>query len=417
MKDRADNKDTKKLTKKTSGSFTDKLTDKLTEKPVAKSTLIKRPLVNRGIEAPVKNAYIKAYMKQQTESKNQTPKTVSAEKITVEKVVEKSGSRKAAEFLILIGKEDAAKVLKHLSEDEVNGITKEIAKISFIKDKEAKHILEEFGYLIKTKDLVARGGNEKAKEMLVTAFGADKGTAIFSRIEKRTLPHPFSFLKDLEVDQVVTLLKDESPRVISVVLAHLEHSLAARILSSLSVENQKDVAKRIATIQKIAPEIIQTIEANLRERVRLQGKVVTQEVNGRAALLAIMKHFDVSQERQLIEELEKNDTDLAESLRKSLFTFEVVQRIRDKDVQKLLQNYNEKELALILKGKSEEHKKYIYKNVSQRRRELIQFEYENWGEVLKSEVDKATVDFLNYIRKEAEQGAIHILDKNEDYVS
>ena len=67
------------------------------------------------------------------------------------------GYTKAARFLMLLGKEEAARVMKHLDEQEVAGITKEIAQVDKIESTEATKILEEFGYLIKTQDLVARG--------------------------------------------------------------------------------------------------------------------------------------------------------------------------------------------------------------------------------------------------------------------
>ena len=60
------------------------------------------------------------------------------------------GYSKAARFLMLLGKEEAARVMKHLDEEEVAGITMEISQVDKIEATEATSILEEFGYLIKT---------------------------------------------------------------------------------------------------------------------------------------------------------------------------------------------------------------------------------------------------------------------------
>jgi len=126
--------------------------------------------------------------------------------------VRDKGYRKAAEFLMLLGKEDASKVLQHLHEDEVTGIMREIAQIQKIDGEQANRVLEEFGYLMKTRDLVARGGIEAARSILVSAFGEEKGAAILDKIRERTIPHPFAFLMDLEFEQLLLVLKDESPR-------------------------------------------------------------------------------------------------------------------------------------------------------------------------------------------------------------
>src|SRR6056297_549755 len=55
------------------------------------------------------------------------------------------GHKKAAKLLLLLGKEQAAIVLKHLSQDEIEKVTGEIAKIKRIEKAEAEKILEEFG--------------------------------------------------------------------------------------------------------------------------------------------------------------------------------------------------------------------------------------------------------------------------------
>ena len=79
------------------------------------------------------------------------------------------GYTKAARFLMLLGKEEAARVLKHLSASEVESIAYEIARVDRVDEKEAQKILEEFGCLAKSKELVATGGLEQAKKLLLAA--------------------------------------------------------------------------------------------------------------------------------------------------------------------------------------------------------------------------------------------------------
>ena len=82
-----------------------------------------------------------------------------------------AGYRKAAQFLMLLGKDEAARVLRHMSAEEVEGITREIARTQHIEEKEASKVLEEFGFIRETKDLIAQGGIEKAQEMLIASVG------------------------------------------------------------------------------------------------------------------------------------------------------------------------------------------------------------------------------------------------------
>jgi flagellar motor switch protein FliG len=327
-----------------------------------------------------------------------------------------SGFKKAAILLILLGKEYASRVLSHLSEEEALGVAREIAQTKQVNEKEAKKVLDEFGYLLKVKDLLARGGLDKAKEMLVIAFGENKGDEFYKRILEKTVPHPFAFLNDLPFDQVFSLVKNESPSVISVILSHIDPSLSSRILGALPGEKQKEIVVRVAKMDKIPPEVLRRTEEVLREKARTQGDVVTQEVDGKSAITEILKHMDVSKEKNILEDLESSNPELAEELEKRLFTTDVVHRIPGKDLQKILHIFEDKEIALLLKGKDQGFKDRIIQNVSARRGEIIKEEFKGIGKILKSEVDKIDGEFLNTVRDMANKKEITIIENNDEYI-
>jgi flagellar motor switch protein FliG len=326
------------------------------------------------------------------------------------------GYRKAAEFLMLLDRDDASKVLTHLTEEEVTGIMREIAQIQHIDTDQAHKVLEEFGYLMKTRDLVARGGVEAARNILVAAFGEEKGDTILAKIRERTIPHPFAFLMDLEFEQLLLLLKDESPPVLAMILPHLEPALAARVVASVPRDTQVFIARRIAAIEKIDPEILRRAEDTLREKIRLQGTIVTQEIDGKAALANILSHMDISREEDLIESLERQDGPLAEEIRKRLFGIDVVLKLRDMELQAVLRDYADGELVLILKGVPPEVKEKLLSNVSARRREIILYELSLLGPVRRSDVDKAIGEFLEYLRREVEQGNLALARGDDELI-
>lgn len=326
------------------------------------------------------------------------------------------GYRKAAQFLVLLGKEDASKVLKHLSEEEVTGIMREIAQTRDIGGEEAHQVLEEFGYLMKTRDLVARGGIDAARSILLATFGEEKADAMLARIRERTIPHPFAFLMDLEFEQLLLVLKDESPQVLAMILPHLAPAVAAKVVGSLPRDSQVIVARRIAAIEKIDPEILRRAEETLREKIRLQGTIVTQEIDGKTALANILSHMDTSREEDLIGSLGREDLTLADEIRKRMFSIDVVLKIRDIELQGVLRDYADQELVLILKGVPPAVKEKLLANVSTRRRELILDEVDVRGPVRRSDVDKAIGEFLDYLRAEVESGAITVARADDELV-
>jgi flagellar motor switch protein FliG len=324
-----------------------------------------------------------------------------------------TGYRKAAQFLMLLGKDEAARVLRHMSAEEVEGITLEIARTQHIEEKEASKILEEFGYIRETKDLIAQGGIEKAQEMLIASIGAERAEKILVKVRKDMAPPPFTFMQDIDIHQAITLLREESVPVAALILAHLQPKLAARILQALSPEVQHEVVPRIAKMQKVDAEVIRKAEEILRSKVREHGQPVTDEVDGRAALTEILRFMDPGKEQAILADLEPN---MANQIRKNLYTIDVVFQLPDKNLQKVMRDYADKELALVLKGVEEQVRQRLLSSISERRRELLRLEEDALGQTRKSELDRAIQDLLEYIQLLEQKGDIVILREREKFV-
>ena len=334
----------------------------------------------------------------------------------VKEVTRDQGYRKAAEFLTLLGRDEAARVMKHLSEDEVAGIADQIARITSIEKDKARKLLEEFGYIARTKDLVSRGGLDTAQDILVAAFGEEKGHTILNRIRARTVPHPFSFLLDLDPDQVFLMLKDESPAAVATILPHIEPGLAAQLLARYDPRMQVQIAARVARVERVSPDVLQRVEEALRDKARNQGSVVTREIDGRAALAEILQCMDVVGENAILEELSTENAELSEEIKRRLLTMDVVLSMSDVDLQSVLRDYEDREIALILRGVSEEIGARILTSVSSRRREAIRSEDTFVGSAQRSDVPRATQEFLDYLRKQNAEGAIRLVRDRDDLV-
>ena len=334
----------------------------------------------------------------------------------IKDTVRDTGFEKAAKFLIVLGKKEASRILKHLSQEEIEGVAGEIARIRKVEHREAVKIIKEFGYLMKIPENRAQGGLERAREMLFTAFGEEKGKKMFEKIQERTIKDPFSFLYDLDFSQVMSLLKHESVPVIGAILSYMEPRFAAKILTALPTAVQKSVAGRIARITKISPEILRKAEKSLKEKIKTQGEVTSQEIDGQEALISIMKFLNLGTEKMILEELAGVDPELSQSLKERLFTMDVTLRMRDMDLQSILRDFTDQEIALLLKGQDEDIKRTILKNLSERRKLIVKAEYDALGKVKKSDADGMARDFLNYIRKSVEKGDTLIMEKDDEYV-
>src|SRR4051812_3718908 len=87
-------------------------------------------------------------------------------------------------MLILLGDKSSAEIIKQLSEDEVQAVSREIARLDAINAEQAENLLEEFYQMNMAHDFVVRGGLEYAKKMLHHAFGPEVAKKLIDRVSK-----------------------------------------------------------------------------------------------------------------------------------------------------------------------------------------------------------------------------------------
>ncbi len=326
------------------------------------------------------------------------------------------GYRKAAKFLLLLGKKEAAEVLKHFSDEEIKAITREIASIKRVSTGESVSILEEFGYLRPKKPYIANGGVEAARELVCYALGEDKGLEIFNKVLPFGGEKPFSFLEDLENEQLIMVLRKESVAVLAVIFSYIDPVRASVVLEALHPDVQKQIVLRMSGLKKVAPEAVRAIESTLIERIRTQGKVVTEEIDGSKVLASILKNMNLSDEDRILSELAEVDEDISREVKEKLFTVDTVLDLRDKDLQKVLRDYSDKEIAVLLKGRIDRFREKVLRNLSSRRAEFVKMEEESLGPMLRSEVDKVMKDFLDYLRELESRGSILFTGRKDEYI-
>ena len=328
--------------------------------------------------------------------------------------------KRAAQFMMLIGSEEASKILSRLDAVQVEAISKEIVSIKSISQEEAEAVLKEFRSLLSPSygySGSSFGGVEEARKLLYAAFGPEKGEAMLVNAVPEVKENPFDFLTDFTGEQLAMLFRSESPAACAMVFSRLPPKLTASALANTSPERKMEIVRRIARLKESSPEVIERTAAALKEKARHLGRSDTSvgEIDGKGVLAAILKHSDLSFGGRLLEELEENDPSLSREMKDRLYTLEDVALASDRPIQEKLRSMEDREIALLLRGRSEAFTQKILWNISSTRTERIKEESEIMGPVPKIEVEAAAREFLAWFRLNREEGRIVML-KDEDVI-
>ncbi len=325
------------------------------------------------------------------------------------------GIEKAAKFLLLLGQDEAANVIRHLKPQEIENISRAIAKITHIDTAEANAILLEFGWLAKTSGKSFDGGADTAERMLTAAFGEEKAREVLKKAVPDT-HKPFTFLNEFSAKQVMSLLKDESSQVLALIIPYIEPKLASSLIGELPIARRTEVVKRIAKLERMDNEVLFKVEEVLKNKLAKQGRPETMDhIDGASVLAGILRHAGTELEGSILADIREDNPELSQDIRERLFTAEDLLRVSNKDVQKGLRDLGERDIALILKGKSQALRDKFLSNVSQSKRTIILEEYDIMGTVRRDEVDKATRSCIDYFKKRWEAGKL-VLEGDEDLI-
>ncbi|MCC5912024.1 MAG: flagellar motor switch protein FliG [Clostridiaceae bacterium] len=321
---------------------------------------------------------------------------------------EMTGKEKAAILLISLGPEYSAQIFKHLSDEEIEELTLEIANMRKVAPNEKEKIMDEFYQICVAQEYISEGGINYAKDVLEKALGSQKAMDIINKLTASLQVKPFDFARKADPSQLLNFIQNEHPQTIALILSYLPAGQSAQILSALPQGKQTEVATRIATMDRTSPEIIKEVESVLEKKLSALVSQDYTSAGGVQSIVDILNSVDRGTEKNIMDTLEMQDADLAEEIRKRMFIFEDIINLDSTSIQRFIREIENNELATALKGATEEVANVIYANMSKRMAEMIKEDMEFMGPVRLRDVEEAQQKIVNIIRKLEESGDIII---------
>ncbi len=315
--------------------------------------------------------------------------------------------QKAAIALVAFGTEVSANVLKTLSDADVEKITIEIANLNDVPAEIEERVIEDCYQIFMARQYITQGGVDFAKGILEKAVGSKKASDILARLESAFRTSGFNLLKNIDAKQLVSFLQNEHPQTIALILSQLAPHQSAGVLSELPSEMQAEVALRVATMEKISPEILKELESTLEGQ--FDASVGDLSTSGGAKTMAeILNLIESSAEKNILQSIEGENPDLAAEIKNMMFVFDDLVLLDDRSIQRLLKEVETKDLSIALKAASDEVREKIYSNVSERVSVMIKEEMEFMGPMRLSDVEAAQQRIVEAVRQLEEEGQVVI---------
>jgi flagellar motor switch protein FliG len=320
------------------------------------------------------------------------------------------GLHKAAILMIMIGDEASSAILRQLDEDEIQTISREIARIHSLNSEEAEGTLEEFYQMAVAHDYAIKGGIDYARKVLMTAFGPEQAKKMLDRLIRTLGNETLSFdaLQKTDPQQLAKFIHSEHPQTIALILSHLNPSQAAGLLFSLPGEIRADVALRMASLDQISPEIVSKIAVVIGSKLKSLGELSREAYGGVHAVAEMFNRLDSNTSREILEGIERVNPGLVETIRHLMFVFEDLLLLDVNAIREVRAKVDRKILTVALKGTSEQMKNHMLQAMSERESEMLREDMDALGPIKIKEVEAAQQQIIAVVRQLESDGAISL---------
>ena len=312
-----------------------------------------------------------------------------------------TGIQKAAVILSTLDADSAANLIKEFNDEEIAAISGEMTKFDRIDKELVETVLNDLSDELKLNKKAVKYDNNSFKKLLTKAVGAQKSEEILTSVEDGTLfPAPFYPLRESSEEELLRILVGEHPQTIALVLTYVDSQRAAKVLVQFPAELQADIIMRIATMEPPPVKLLYQVNEVVLSKVKNEDRRQKTPARKRFKLASeIISGMEGPADKNVVDLISRKNPELADEIKKLLFTFEDVVFVQDEAFRKVLTEVDNGLIALALKTANEETAKKFFSNMSKRVGDAVREEQELLGPRLLSEVEAAQQQIVDAIKR------------------
>lgn len=311
-----------------------------------------------------------------------------------------NGKKKSAVLLMLVGIEKAAEILKELSPEEIEKIVNYMSDINFVSNKIASQVLSDFynNFSKNIKEDTSFISRNFVISLLKKVLGERDAILLLDKIQdQKYISESMKKLNLIDPKEIVSLIKNEHPQIIAIIMLYLDRNQAASILSYFEDKLSVDIIERIAKFSGLKKsgkvEFIRVIN-NLLEKC--EHSMCNNQ--GMITIIELLKLIKQDQKNRIFKQVLALDIKLAKKIKIELFELSDITHLDDTYVQRLIKIFPLDELSEVIRTETEELKEKFYRNMSPENVNFLKSSFSEMLSISNNVVQEKRTRLLNLIK-------------------
>jgi flagellar motor switch protein FliG len=318
-----------------------------------------------------------------------------------------NGQDRAGLLLSSLGMNITQLIFQNMKDNDVKRMINAMSNVKRAPIWMVKRVLEDFySQLNEDSDLLF--AENRGRDFIINTLGEDRAKQLLGQIVEVGQSNTLESLELVDTRTLSNFLINEHPQTIALIVAHLAAERKVDVLRRLPEGLQAEVVLRVANLDYVSPELISQLDDVLKTELSTLGSIDTNQLGGVEPIADMLNLMDKNTEKNIMSRVEEKDPELAEEIRKLMFTFEDLMFVDDKGIQNLLREVDNNKLVIAMKTAPDEIKQKLFKNMSNRAATLLREDLETLGPTKLSDVEKAQAEMVTKVKELEGQGKAFI---------
>ena len=309
-----------------------------------------------------------------------------------------------------MGEDAAADIVKNFDDNERELVCAEMANLPLLDSQQQGEVLQEFTEMAVEARSGISGSVDFTRSVLEKSVGLFKAAEIIGRVgTARTSVASMQQIIDLDATSITNLLKEEDAQTIALVLSYLSAAKGSEVLMGLPERQREIVVEKLATLESTPIEVVETLGDVLSSKVGERVSRALNQTGGEKSAAAVLNAMSKEDRKKLLDNIDERQPDLVRSIRMKMFTFDDLQTLDVKTMQKIMREVDAGQLAIALKAATTTLRDAMLGALSKRAAENVYEEIEGMPDNLSMRaIESSQNGIIDVVRQLETEGEISL---------